>query len=79
MARPLRLQKQVLGNLLHWPASRPQFVAFCVGDLPTAATEVARRALGLPVLTWTVRTREGPRAGETLGRPDDLRGLPAGT
>ncbi|WP_210247373.1 glycerophosphodiester phosphodiesterase family protein [Blastochloris sulfoviridis] len=52
------MRKQVLGNLLHWPASRPQFVAFCVGDLPTVATELARRALAVPVLTWTVRTQK---------------------
>ncbi|NJO54533.1 MAG: glycerophosphodiester phosphodiesterase [Bacteroidales bacterium] len=57
-------RKQVLGNLLHWPSSRAQFVAFCVGDLPTAATQIARRLLGLPLLAWTVRTpKDRARAG----------------
>ena len=33
--------------------------------------------LRLPLLTWTVRTRCGPRARRALRRPDDLRGIPA--
>jgi glycerophosphoryl diester phosphodiesterase len=51
-------QRQYLGNLLHLPRTRAQFVAFWVRDLPTAATLAARQLLGLPLLTWTVRTEE---------------------
>ncbi|ALK09252.1 Glycerophosphoryl diester phosphodiesterase [Blastochloris viridis] len=51
-----RWQKQRLGNLLHLPSSRAQFVAFGIRDLPSAATWLARHGLGLPLLTWTVRT-----------------------
>lgn len=49
------VQRNLLGNLLHWPATRFQFVAYRVADLACAAPRLARRA-GLPVLTWTVRT-----------------------
>jgi glycerophosphoryl diester phosphodiesterase len=37
---------------------RPQFVAYAVKDLPSAAPLLARKWLGLPLLTWTVRTHE---------------------
>ena len=37
------------------PGTRPDFVAYRVDDLPAPATRLAH-ALGLPVLTWTVRT-----------------------
>jgi glycerophosphoryl diester phosphodiesterase len=48
-------QKRGLAHLLHAPWSRPDFVAYRVDDLPAPATRVAH-GLGLPVLTWTVRT-----------------------
>jgi glycerophosphoryl diester phosphodiesterase len=44
-----------LGNLLHWPRSRFQFVAYRVADLGAPAPRVAR-GLGVPLLAWTVRT-----------------------
>ncbi len=47
--------RRVLAHLLHAPATRPDFVAYRVDDLPAPATRVAR-LLGLPVLTWTVRS-----------------------
>jgi len=45
-----------LGHLLHAGRSRPHFVAYAVADLPAPAPLVARWLLGLPLLTWTVRT-----------------------
>ncbi len=50
-------QKQILGNLLHAPRTRPHFVNYAVKDLPAAAPLVARYAFGLPLLVWTVRTQ----------------------
>ena len=35
---------------------RPDFLAHYVKDLPSPAVSLARRATGLPVLSWTVRT-----------------------
>jgi glycerophosphoryl diester phosphodiesterase len=48
-------QRRALAHLLHAPWTRPDFVAYRVDDLPAPATRVAR-LLGLPVLTWTVRS-----------------------
>jgi glycerophosphoryl diester phosphodiesterase len=36
--------------------ARPQFVAYAVADLPALAPLFTRRVLGLPLLTWAVRT-----------------------
>ena len=50
------LRKFALGNLLHFLSTRPHFVAYRVQDLPATAPLLARHALGMPLLTWTVRT-----------------------
>ena len=39
-------------------ASRPQFLAYSVRDLPSPPPFIARYGLGLPVLTWTVRSED---------------------
>ncbi|MDP2358443.1 MAG: glycerophosphodiester phosphodiesterase family protein [Beijerinckiaceae bacterium] len=49
-------QKQSLACLLHWRETQPDFLSFCVRDLPHAAVTLARVALRMPVMTWTVRT-----------------------
>jgi len=51
-------QRRHLAFLLHAPRTRPQFVAWAVRDLPSAAPLVAQYLFGLPLLTWTVRTAE---------------------
>jgi glycerophosphoryl diester phosphodiesterase len=38
--------------------SRLQFLAYSIKDLPGAVPLVARNVLGLPLLTWTVRTED---------------------
>jgi glycerophosphoryl diester phosphodiesterase len=50
-----RVHTFTLAHLLHAPRTRPDFLAYRVDDLPVPATRLAR-ALGRPVLTWTVRT-----------------------
>jgi len=45
-----------MANLLHFAETRPDFISWRVGDLPSAAPYLCRSALGLPVMTWTVRT-----------------------
>lgn len=42
-------------------AARLQFLAYRVSDLPSAVPGFARSVLGLPLLTWTVRTPEDHR------------------
>ncbi len=39
-------------------ASRPQFLAYSVRDLPSPPPFIARYGLGLPLLTWTVRSED---------------------
>jgi glycerophosphoryl diester phosphodiesterase len=49
--------RRALAYLRQGVQSRPQFVAYAVKDLP-ATLPLAAHLLGLPVLTWTVRTEE---------------------
>jgi glycerophosphoryl diester phosphodiesterase len=39
-------------------AARPQFLAYRVNDLASVIPRFARNVLGLPLLTWTIRTPE---------------------
>jgi len=50
--------KRALAYFSHALATRPQFIAYSVKDLPSALPLAARRVLKLPLLTWTVRTPE---------------------
>jgi glycerophosphoryl diester phosphodiesterase len=44
---------------------RPDFLSWCVGDLPHPAPELCRSVIGMPVMTWTVRSEsERARAAE---------------
>lgn len=47
-----------LRHLLHIPRTRPHFVAYWVKRLPAPGPVAARKLLGKPLLTWTVRTPE---------------------
>lgn len=54
-------QKRAMANLLHFTESRPDFLSWRVRDLPSAAPYLCRATLGMPVMSWTVRTA-GDRA-----------------
>ena len=54
--RMSQAQKWRLAFLFHASATRPQFVAYGIRDLPALAPLAARSLFGLPLLTWTVRT-----------------------
>jgi glycerophosphoryl diester phosphodiesterase len=61
-----RRMRSTAGHATHAPepgryimqafASRPQFLAYSAGDLPSAPPLIGRNVLGLPLLTWTVRS-----------------------
>jgi glycerophosphoryl diester phosphodiesterase len=51
-------QRRSMQHLRRAFATRPQFVAYWVNDLPSTAPWIARNFFGLPLLTWTVRTPE---------------------
>lgn len=55
----LAKEKQVeLTNLLHFSRSRPDFLSWRVNDLPHASPHLCRVGMGMPVMSWTVRTPE---------------------
>ncbi len=51
-------QRRGMTHLRHAFRTRPHFVAYWVNELPAVAPWIARNVLGLPLLTWTVRTPE---------------------
>jgi glycerophosphoryl diester phosphodiesterase len=51
-------QRRDMMHLRHAFRTRPHFVAYWIGELPSAALWIARNLFGLPLLTWTVRTPE---------------------
>jgi glycerophosphoryl diester phosphodiesterase len=59
-----RTRKFALAHLLHLPRTRPHFVAWWVRDLPASAPLFARNVLGMPLLTWTVRTEAEQRRAQ---------------
>lgn len=54
-------QRFYLRHLLHFLSTRPHFVAYRVHDLPAVAPLLARHGLGMPLLTWTVRSEADAR------------------
>jgi glycerophosphoryl diester phosphodiesterase len=55
-------RKRALANFLHYRDTRPDFVSYAVYDLPHAVPFLCRVGIGLPVMTWTVRTPDERRA-----------------
>jgi glycerophosphoryl diester phosphodiesterase len=51
-------QRFAMRNLLTSAIARPHFVAYDIRALPALAPLVAQHLFGLPLLTWTVRTKE---------------------
>jgi glycerophosphoryl diester phosphodiesterase len=51
-------QRRGMTYLRHVFRTRPHFVAYWVNELPALAPWIARNVVGLPLLTWTVRTPE---------------------
>jgi glycerophosphoryl diester phosphodiesterase len=49
-------RRHAMANLLHFGESRPDFLSWKVVDLESAAPYLCRNALGMPLMTWTVRT-----------------------
>lgn len=47
-----------LANFLHYRETVPDFLSYCVDDMPDAVPFLCRSGIGIPVMTWTVRTKE---------------------
>ena len=56
--RMTRMERFILSNMLHLPRTRPHFISYGIRSLPGTAPSFCRKILGMPVMTWTVRTRE---------------------
>lgn len=54
-------QRFRLRHMLHAPVTRPDFIAYDVRGLPSAAPLLARYMFGKPLLTWTVRSQKERR------------------
>jgi len=50
-------QRFAMRHLLTSTFARPNFIAYNIGALPALAPLIARTVFGLPLLTWTVRTK----------------------
>jgi glycerophosphoryl diester phosphodiesterase len=50
--------KRALANLLHFGESKPDVLSWNHKDLPSAAPYLCRSHLGLPVMSWTIRSQE---------------------
>lgn len=57
-ARLSATEKHALANLLHFSETRPDFLSWNHKDLPSAAPYLCRSQLGLPVMSWTIRSAE---------------------
>jgi glycerophosphoryl diester phosphodiesterase len=53
-----RVDRFILRHLLHFPRTGPHFVSYGVKDLPKPAPSLLRSLFKVPVMCWTVRTRE---------------------
>ena len=51
-------QRLAMRNLLTSAFARPHFIAYDIRALPALAPLIARLLCGLPLIAWTVRTRE---------------------
>lgn len=51
-------QKHDFATLVDYDRMRPDFLSWYIKDLDQSAPQLARRFKGLPVMTWTIRTKE---------------------
>ena len=51
-------EKRALAHFLHFDETRPDFLSYCVRNLPHAVPNLCRQGLGMPVTAWTVRTSD---------------------
>ena len=53
-----------LADLRDFPLARPDFLSWNLADLPHAVPMLCREGIGMPVMTWTVRSREDLARGK---------------
>lgn len=56
-------QRKSFEDLRDYPLAQPDFLSWNFGDLPHAVPLLCRQAIGMPVMTWTIRSQQDlPRA-----------------
>lgn len=50
-------RRKALAALTDFVSAKPDFLSWCVKDLPHVVPLLCRAGMGLPVMVWTVRTR----------------------
>jgi glycerophosphoryl diester phosphodiesterase len=68
-------QRFVMRHLLPSAFARPHFIAYDIAALPAAAPLAARFVFGLPLLTWTVRTKEERERAQRYADPMIFEGI----
>ncbi|MEJ8476486.1 glycerophosphodiester phosphodiesterase family protein [Roseibium algae] len=53
-----RMERFIQRNMLHIPRTRPHFISYGIHDLPSSGPRFWRSVIGLPIMTWTVRTEQ---------------------
>ncbi|PVB63446.1 glycerophosphodiester phosphodiesterase [Labrenzia sp. 011] len=53
-----RMDRFILRHILHAPRTRPDFISYGINDLPKAGPSLLRSVFKLPLMCWTVRTRD---------------------
>lgn len=51
-------QRASFADLRDFPLAQPDFLSWNLGDLPHAVPLLCRQAVGMPVMTWTARSKE---------------------
>lgn len=65
-----------LAQLLESGSAAPSFYAYHVASLPNPATRYVREALGIPVVTWTVRTPHDREVAKSYADAPIFEGVP---
>lgn len=53
-----RTDRFILRHLLHAPRTRPHFISYGIKDLPRVGPSLLRSVFKLPLMAWTVKTRD---------------------
>ena len=51
-------QKRTMASLAHFEQARPDFLSWYIKDVEQGPPQLARKTLGMPLMTWTVRSKE---------------------
>jgi glycerophosphoryl diester phosphodiesterase len=70
-------QRAALTDLRDFPLVQPDFLSWHVGDLPHAIPQLCRSGIGMPVVTWTVRSQSDLARAKTWADQIIFEGIEA--